>query len=67
MGRKQSKDENARHEHIPRVSPPVRKTAAMATCDKCGARALENAAGTGPIQHYDQRVPNAHNTGTYCK
>lgn len=37
------------------------------TCEACGARVQSLISDkTKPSQHYDLRVPNAHNTRTYC-
>lgn len=37
------------------------------TCDACGARCQSLISDkTKPGQHFDLRVPNAHNTYTYC-
>lgn len=46
----------------------VDMTTVTVTCDKCGARCQSTITDkTKPGMHYDQRVPNAHISHTYCK
>jgi hypothetical protein len=66
VGRKRSKDEDARHEYIPKKTPPIR-SGGSGTCDRCGASVPLRADNGQPMLHYDARVPNAHVTLTYCK
>jgi hypothetical protein len=51
LGRKQSKDQNAQHEHIPKVSEPV-KSPGHATCNSCGRSHTARADNGKPIAHY---------------
>lgn len=64
MGRKRSKDEDARHEHIPRVTPPVSATVeqTMHTCH-CGTRALNTA--TDPDELVGHKVPDGSKPCNY--
>jgi hypothetical protein len=51
MGRKRSKDEDARNQHIPAVSPPVTSPGHV-TCNSCGRSHTARADNGKPVAHY---------------
>lgn len=64
MGRKRSKNEDARHEHIPRVTPPVRAEVeqTMHTCH-CGTRALNTMTDANELVAH--KVPDGSRPCNY--
>lgn len=66
MGRKRSKDEDDRHEYIPKKTPPKRSPGS-GSCPRCGARVPLRADDSTPVAHFDARVPDAHVSKTYCE
>lgn len=66
MGRRHTNRENQRNTPLPLRSEPV-TSPGSGTCERCGASVPLRADNGKPIAHYDQRVPNAHVSLTYCK